>query len=99
MDQLAYDNLQPEFLRMSIQEFREHVVDTIETNPYINFRLMGVDRDQWKQRMRKDGTNTDFIFLTHASHILRRRIRLLPIYLDEGIINILSLFCVFMIQF
>ena len=80
----SYDHQQPELERMTPYELRLHILSSLDDNAAINFAHIGIDRDVWRQRMSREFTYCDNIFISHTSWVLGRAIRLVPFYREEA---------------
>ena len=68
---------------MTPKEFRTYIVDTIDTNPNINFRDIGVKPRLWKLNMKKDGIFCDDFFISHVAFLLNRDINVIPVFEND----------------
>ena len=68
---------------MTSMEIRTYVVDTIDTNPNIDFRHHGINRRLWKLNMKKSGTFCDDYFISHMAFLLNREIHIVSVFEED----------------
>ena len=68
---------------MTALEIRTYIVDTIDTNPNINFREHGINVRLWKLNMKKSGAYCDDFFISHMAFLLDRDIHVIPVFEND----------------